>query len=587
MDYLFKDWKDALDKFQDCVEKDLAEIRKEKENIRAMKRDFFDKLEKGQYIRHPERIVISAPEIVIGNVDKSGQLIGNGGTIVLRGVQLNMDASGESGAINQRATHIRQLAVDPGPDGLDAVVHPSSSVSTKARNIALGSENAADAFIEGFPGGFSGIHLISDSDVDIQANKGSETLAKKIDSGSKALKQKQGDLKKAVSDRKKVMDDLFKQMEDTMKKSEKLNKNIVDTRSNVLDLLDVGREIDVLSPAFYQAVKDYTRCVAELAEVNRRIKAMDESKKAVDNAKNDYKKESTGVGLNLLSENINLSVVDGDGNIRDNETAGIDILSPHVKVHSTTPDGSLIDKSDVSINTQTINLSTASTKMKDEKNGESPAVGDIKITTKTLDIESVDYDIKDGKPEEKALTDKSGITIRTQALDFRATDKEGKAVGHATLNAKAVELKSMDIDKDSKDDKQLAAGSTMLLVSEKMYAGAKDDKNKSKQVQLSSEKVGVFAKTTAEIQQEKATVQLDGGNVSVGGSKTNVFGETTVNGKAAFKADVTAPKATVDNLEAKTSFKSTNISDGIAVPGAPSTASLSQKLKAEDAPKAK
>ena len=50
MDYLFKDWKDALDKFQNCVEKDLAEIRKEKENIRAMKRDFFDKLEKGQLL---------------------------------------------------------------------------------------------------------------------------------------------------------------------------------------------------------------------------------------------------------------------------------------------------------------------------------------------------------------------------------------------------------------------------------------------------------------------------------------------------------------------------------------------------------
>ena len=145
----------------------------------------------------------------------------------------------------------------------------------------------------------------------------------------------------------------------------------------------------------------------------------------------------------------------------------------------------------------------------------------------------------------------------------------------------------MDIDKDSKDDKQLAAGSTMLLVSEKMYAGAKDDKNKSKQVQLSSEKVGVFAKTTAELQQEKATVQLDGGNVSIGGGKTNVFGETTVNGKTAFKADVTAPKAAIDNVEAKSSFKSPNISDGMAVPGAPSSASLSQKLKAEDAPKAK
>ena len=81
-------------------------------------------------------------------------------------------------------------------------------------------------------------------------------------------------------------------------------------------------------------------------------------------------------------------------------------------------------------------------------------------------------------------------------------------------------------------------------------------------------------------------MQLDGGKLNAGGDKTALFGETTVNGKTAFKADVTAPKATIDNLEAKTSFKSTNISDGIAVPGAPSTASLSTKLKAEDAPKA-
>jgi hypothetical protein len=43
-------------------------------------------------------------------------------------------------------------------------------------------------------------------------------------------------------------------------------------------------------------------------------------------------------------------------------------------------------------------------------------------------------------------------------------------------------------------------------------------------------------------------------------------------------------KATADNIEAKTSFKSKNISDGIAVPGAPSTAKLSAKLSEDDAP---
>ena len=80
-------------------------------------------------------------------------------------------------------------------------------------------------------------------------------------------------------------------------------------------------------------------------------------------------------------------------------------------------------------------------------------------------------------------------------------------------------------------------------------------------------------------------MQLSGGNTSLGGSKTQVYGETTINAKIEVKDEIKAPKATIDNLEAKTSFKSQNISDGIAVPGAPASGSLSAKLKTEDAPK--
>lgn len=80
-------------------------------------------------------------------------------------------------------------------------------------------------------------------------------------------------------------------------------------------------------------------------------------------------------------------------------------------------------------------------------------------------------------------------------------------------------------------------------------------------------------------------VQLSGGNASVGGSKTQVYGDTTINAKTDIKGDLKAPKATIDNVEAKSSFKSSNISDGIAVPGAGGGGSLSAKLKSEDAPK--
>ena len=46
-------------------------------------------------------------------------------------------------------------------------------------------------------------------------------------------------------------------------------------------------------------------------------------------------------------------------------------------------------------------------------------------------------------------------------------------------------------------------------------------------------------------------------------------------------APMQAPKATIDHLEAKSSLKSPNISDGLAV-GAPAGGNVSTKLKVEE-----
>ena len=80
----------------------------------------------------------------------------------------------------------------------------------------------------------------------------------------------------------------------------------------------------------------------------------------------------------------------------------------------------------------------------------------------------------------------------------------------------------MDVDKEKLTDDKLAAGSTMTLVSEKMYVGSKSKDIKSKKVQTMSEEIGSFADKTLEMQQGdgKAAVQLDGGNAAVGGDKT-------------------------------------------------------------------
>jgi len=201
----------------------------------------------------------------------------------------------------------------------------------------------------------------------------------------------------------------------------------------------------------------------------------------------------------------------------------------------------------------------------------------------------VDNEIADSKDKETALTKDGSIKMRAEKMDLSATDTEGKATGSIAVNAKAVSVRSMDVDKEKRTDSALAAGSTMVLVSEKMFVGAKSKKVKSKKVQTVSEEVGIFADNTLETQQGdgKAAMQLAGGNVALGGSKTEVYGKTTINAATEVKAELKAPKATIDNVEAKSSFKSPNISDGFAVPAAGAGGSLSTKMKAEDAPEGK
>ena len=215
--------------------------------------------------------------------------------------------------------------------------------------------------------------------------------------------------------------------------------------------------------------------------------------------------------------------------------------------------------------------------------------GDIIVRSKTLTVESVDTDIENGEAKEKALTAEGKVAIRVEKTDISATDTEGKATGSVNINAKAVAVKSMDVEKEKRTDDKLAEGSTMTILSEKMFVGAKSKDVKSKKVQVMSEEIGAFADKTLEIQQDegKALVQLEGDNVSLGGTKAQIYGETTINGKTEVKDELKAPKVVGDSIEAKSAFKSPNISDGMAAGAGGGGGSLSAKLQSEDAPEEK
>lgn len=659
MNTIFKEWEKKLSDFEGSVEKDLSEIRKCKAEIQRISDDLNNSLVKGRYLRDNQRFIISAPEIIIGNVDNNGMLLDGGSTIVLRGTKLGLQAATDGGQVELRAPSIREIAEDPGSDGQEHVVSDVSEVVSQARSVVIHSSDAQGVFSAPAVSG-SGISLQTDRQIDIEAVQTAESRETRLTEQISGLEKQKSNLKDLASSHKESFKSMKEEMEKLLDKKDKLVSDEDNILSTYSDISSLNQQIDEAAMALSEETASYAEVLSLLAETNRQLKCLKDEKGKIKKG-DDFKKNTTGAAVNIVGENISLISADGEGNLRDNEGSGIAIMGNSVSVASIESDGKLKEKGVVSIKARTIDVATAGeTDQKYEKDGTLTTAtytseGDFKLTSKNITIEGIDYEVKDkklkekqltadskiklraktievsteasanvevddqgkltkanytaegdlivrsktvtvettdtdlenGEAKEKALTKDGKVTIRAEKMNLSATDTEGKATGSIGINAKDVSVKSMDVEKEKRTDDKLAAGSTMVIVSEKMFVGAKSKDVKSKKMQAVSEEMGLFADKTFEAQQGdgKAVVQLDGGNASVGGSKSQIYGDTAINGKTEVKGDLKAPKGQFDNLEAKTSFKSQNISDGIAVPGAAAGGSLSAKLKTEDAPK--
>lgn len=583
----FKYWQEALDDFQKNVEKDLDEIRRYKSEVQQMKIDLIDHLEKGRYVRDDQRVIISAPEIIIGNIDKSGTLCGSNSKIILRGTDIFLDGVGAGasgvGSIVSRAASIRQIAVDPGMDGQENVAKGISEIVSQARNVIIRSEKQAnDVFpTYGLAGNDGGITLSSDGQINLNATHPCETLKERLQQEETALTTQTNALKEEANQAKSEVSSLISQI-DKLFDQDIMNLEETMTRTNYMDIDELHEEIRNISGTIYSAMTRYFNVLSRLAEANRQLNSVKEQKEEVNKMKSSFKEKSTDTFISLRSESINLISTDGDGNLRTNDGAGIGLAGKEISLTSYGNDGALIKESGIFMGSQEVEINTANPKISD-KNIDLPAEGNVRVVSKAIEVEAVDYETKDDKTEEKCLTKEGSFTVRAEKINLNSTDTEGKATGTIAVNAKAVEVKSMDVDKEKRTDKSLAAGSTLLLLAEKVYAGSKDKKTKSKSVQVASDNIGLFGDTTVELQQDgKAILQLSGGDASLSGNKTTFYGETTLQGKVTFKSDVTAETVDMKNLKVQTSFKTPYTTEGISVPGAPSTAKLSAKLSEEE-----
>ncbi len=585
MDYIFKDWQDRLSKFESSVKKDLAEIRQCKADIQQMKLEMASE-QKGRFISDDQRLILSAPEIIIGHVDQGGTLLeGKGSVVVVRGTQVGVHGIGEGGQVDIKASCIRQTAEDPGSDGREHVVYSGSRIMSQARNITLQSNDAKGLFSE-VPGttGGSGILIHSDAELRVEAAVSSELREKRLSELVAQLKERSSDLEKQAMQHKLSFGLMVAEMEKLLTERRLVLVDDVTVRSGYDMLQELNEKVDLMSLQLSEEVRSYADVLSLLAETSRQLKCLDEEKKNI--KKGDaFKNTSTGARVSIAAEQIMLASVDGDGNLRDNKEAGLLVKASDIVLESVEADGSLKKEGRLSVNAKNVEISTTdNTDMKyDENSGETVAAthlaeGDVVIRSKTITLESIDYEVADKKLQEKALAKDGRITIRAEKTDLSATDTEGKATGSISLNAKDVSVKAMDTDKDSHKDSEVAKDGSVKVIAESMTLGEKD---KSKLLQAVGETVTLSAAKELKAQQgeEKAVVALNGENVTVTGSKVDVKGETTIDGKTTIKGDtevngsekvsgdadvkgeVKGSQGTFNKLEAKMSFKSRNITD--------------------------
>ena len=632
MDYIIKDWEKKMSAFESSVEKDLKEIRKCKADIQQMRNEIQREKQGNYFVRDAQRIILSAPEIILGNVDPDGVLYdGAASKIVLRGTDVDLEASGHGGRVETRAASIRQIAEDPGSDGHEHVVGVLSEVVSQARQIVIQSDDATGAFSALPSSGGSGVCIHTDSQIEISATQTAESREKQLENRIKELETRKSQLKEQAADHKESFGDLIKEIEELMQKREELVKDDNAIRAKYNEMEEANAELELVTESLGEEARSYSAILAMLSETNRLLKCFKEEKSKIKKG-DDFKKNATGCAVSILGERIGLASVDGEGNLRDTDGSGIAMTANRVSIAAIEADGKLKEKGQVRIQAKNVEVTTAGTadatydkgeltkatyeaegdftlksknitiesvdyEVADKKRKEKQltadskiklraktievstessanvevddegkltkanyqAEGDIIVRSKTLTVASTDNDLENDETKEKALTAGGTITIRAEKMDLAATDTEGKATGSGSINAKDVSLKSMDTDKESHDDKALAAGGTMLIVSETMNVGAKSKDMKSKKVEAMSEEISVAADKTLEHSQGdgKASVKLADGKATVEASKTQIGCDTEV------KGEVKAPKATIDKVQVNQSFKSPNITDGM------------------------
>ena len=594
MGYILDDLQNTLDEFKQCVSKELVEIHNSKREVQELKNQIAEMTKGIKFVRDDNTMILSSPRIIIGNVDASGTMFQGGSEIILRGTNIRLegvgDDSGSGGTISNRAATIENIAVDPGMDGKESLVCSTSQLLFQANNIAMRADSDKGTFATSVASQ-AGITLSSDSTIGLNATPSYKTKKEAITTRVSQLETRDNNLTTEITESAEKLKKIFDKITETLEKQYSISSTEEASRTNHVEIRETQQSFKKQSEALVACLNTYVSLISDQAEVKRCVKDLNKIKEDLEankDAFNENAKKPVNANISLQSESVSIKSIDGDGNVRVNPEAGLNVAMPHVAIMAKDGKDNLLEKGDFTVNAHDINITTTNFKPTNDEHskGDICVEGNVTIQSKNITVEAIDREVKEANaaPTEKALAAEGTISMRARTIKAEATETDGKSTGSIALNAKDVKVASMDVDKDSRKDKALAEGSQMVLASDKMLLGSKNKETKSKLLQLSSDKVGIFATTIAEMQQgeAKAVVTLNAEKAIVGSSENKIAGNMVVVGDSDFKGEVKSPSGNIDVLHVGTSFSSPNITDGMGPANGTRPESPAGKLKEEE-----
>ena len=568
-------WEERLNNFKQALDKELQDIQQCKAELAEIQKEVQESLSGIRYIREEGRLVLSAPEIVIGDVDPLGVLGPRYSKVIIRGNEVKVE--GTSRILN-RAPEIHSLAEHPGRDGQESTLPYHSEIVQVARNVLVNGVSDAEVInpnrdMVSRPG----VAITSRGSIDVNASVSCEYETQQLDQAIQALKNQKCQTDKQIADIEKEVKAASMEL-DLLLKLPDVNVSDTLVRVNYLDIGELHEEYNQKVKRMCEKCMTYYSALALQADNNLRLAALEKQKEAVKSRKSNFQEQSTGASIYLQSERIRLDTRDGDYHTRTNPEAGFFVNSSHISLTSYMDDWKTIEESYLYVGTQKATISTQNYNYSDPQKGEGEVVteGEVNILSKTVRVQAVDADLKEFEPTEKALTPESQLTVRMEQTQVQATDTEGKATGLIDMNAKNLRLKSMDVDKESGEEKELSQGSQLQLLAESMFIGSTEDKQQTLLAQVAADRLKLFAKTENEWQldEDKGLLRLKGGTATFSSKGLEFWGKTTFNDQAQFTV-VQVGDVKVDNIDVSKSSKTPHTSDG--VPGKTSPKSDQQK----------